>query len=112
MAPSRLKAFVLSLGTGPDLAQARLLERLGPDLPERLRIRSAVLSIGTGYAFGTMRFFGGKMDSNERILNPASGGAVAAMARTPNAAIARPITITAIVSSSQPIGRSPRTSAQ
>ena len=30
----------------PDLAQARLLERLGPDRPERLRIRSAVPSIG------------------------------------------------------------------
>jgi hypothetical protein len=30
----------------PDLAQARLLDRLGLDLPERLRICSAVLSIG------------------------------------------------------------------
>ena len=30
----------------PDLAQARLLDRLGLDLPERLRIRSSVLSIG------------------------------------------------------------------
>jgi len=27
---------------------------------------------------GTLRFFGGKMDENDRILNPASGGAVAA----------------------------------
>ena len=30
----------------PDLAQARLLDRLGLDLPERLRIRSSVPSIG------------------------------------------------------------------
>jgi hypothetical protein len=30
----------------PDLAQARLLDRLGLDLPERLRIRPPALSIG------------------------------------------------------------------